>query len=421
MEKSELALTQAVESLQDEMVDFACRLVAQPSVLGEEDGALEVMEQEMKSLGLEPVHAPMDSPGLAAHPGFAPTPWSQQGRYSLAATRPADGRGGKSAIFNGHLDVVSQEPLERWERDPYEPLVEGGWLHGRGAGDMKAGVAAMTYAIKAVQKAGLGLAAPVTLEGVIEEECTGNGALACLVAGFDADAALIPEPFGPTILTSQVGVMWFKVSLTGVAKHTLEASSGVNAIELCCYLMQALRGLEARINADKPVDFAHVATPAQLNIGTINSGDWPSTVPAKAEFQCRLGFFPEMSFEQAAQAVRDCLDQAAQKDAWLRDNPPEVEFYGFRSQGHRVSRDLPALSLVSQCHKDLSGQEASEYACTCTTDLRSFVVYGRAQATCFGPVAQNIHSPNERVDINSMIYTAKVYALFLARWCGLVQ
>ena len=76
---------------------------------------------------------------------------------------------------------------------------------------MKAGVAAMTYALHAVERAGFGLRAPVTLEAVIEEECCGNGALACLEAGYDAEAVLIPEPFGPTLYTAQVGVLWFKV------------------------------------------------------------------------------------------------------------------------------------------------------------------------------------------------------------------
>ncbi len=421
MKSNESVLMEAVDGLQEEMLDFACRLVAQPSVVEHEQGVLEEMEKEMASLGLEPVRAPMDSPAMLAHPAFAPTPWSQEGRYSLAATRPADAPGGKSLILNGHLDVVSQEPLDLWKRDPYEPLIADGWLYGRGAGDMKGGVAAMTYALKAVQKAGLGLAAPVTLEGVIEEECTGNGALACLLAGYNAEAALIPEPFGPTILTSQVGVLWFKVLVTGVAKHTLDAAGGVNAIELCCYLMNALRGLEKQINANKPADFAGLANPAHLNIGVVKGGDWPSTVPAEAEFHCRLGFFPDMTFQEAAQMVQDCLARAAKDAPWLRVNPPKVEFYGFRSEGHRVSRDLPALKLVSDLHQELRGAPAPSYACTCTTDLRALIVHGHAQGTCFGPVAENIHSPNERVDIDSMVYTAKVYALFLSRWCGLVQ
>ena len=111
--------------------------------------------------------------------------------------RPADAEGGRSALFNGHLDVVSPEPRDLWDSDPFTPTLRDGWLYGRGAGDMKSGVAAMTYALHAVERAGFGLRAPVTLEAVIEEECCGNGALACLAAGYDAEAVLIPEPFGP--------------------------------------------------------------------------------------------------------------------------------------------------------------------------------------------------------------------------------
>jgi acetylornithine deacetylase len=69
----------------------------------------------------------------------------------------------------------------------------------------------------------------------------------------------------------------------------------------------------------------------------------------------------------------------------------------------------------------LAGKQAREYVATCTTDLRAFHFYGAGQATCFGPVAENIHGANERVDIDSVIHTARAYALFLSRWCGLAE
>ena len=119
--------------------------------------------------------------------------------------------------------------------------------------------------------------------------------------------------------------------------------------------------------------------------------------------------------------MTETIARAAAGDPWLKENPPIVEFYGFRSEGHAVNRDLPAFNLLGDCHQALSGQPAGEYIATCTTDLRSFVHFGRGQATCFGPVAENIHASNERVDIDSVIHTAKVYALFLARWCGLAE
>jgi acetylornithine deacetylase len=114
---------------------------------------------------------------------------------------------------------------------------------------MKSGVAAMVYALHAVKKAGFGLNAPVTIETVIEEECSGNGALACIAAGYDADAVLIPEPFGPAILTPQVGVAWFKVTVNGVPRHVLEAPAGTNAIEKNYPVIDGLRRLESELKA----------------------------------------------------------------------------------------------------------------------------------------------------------------------------
>lgn len=286
---------------------------------------------------------------------------------------------------------------------------------------MKAGIAAMTYAVHAVEKAGFGLNGEVTIETVIEEECSGNGALACIDAGYDADAVLIPEPFGPTILTAQVGVLWFKVELAGVPRHVLEASAGVNAVEKCFPLIQALRKLEAKMNEDIHPAYRDVKHPLHLNIGIIKGGDWPSTVPAAAEFHCRLSYFPGMTFDQMRQKVTQTIMAAAESDPWLAKNLPIVQFYGFRSDGHMIERDNPALAALNECHKVLTGVDASSYISTCTTDLRAFHSFGIGSATCYGPIAENIHAANERVHIKSVLHTARVYALFLARWCGLVE
>jgi acetylornithine deacetylase len=119
--------------------------------------------------------------------------------------------------------------------------------------------------------------------------------------------------------------------------------------------------------------------------------------------------------------VRQAVADAALQDPWLERNQPRVSFYGFRSQGHALKADLPALRALAGCHRDLAGQDPAQYTATCTTDLRAFTAYGTGQATCFGPVAENIHAANERVRVDSVLHTARAYALFLARWCGLVE
>ena len=138
---------------------------------------------------------------------------------------------GKSLIFNGHVDVVPTGPVDLWTHAPFDPVVEGGWLYGRGCGDMKAGVVAMVYAFKALQHMGLQPASEVQFHSVIDEECTGNGALAALGRGYRADACVIPEPF-PFVMTAQLGVLWLHIECTGRPGHVLDTSKGVNAIEV---------------------------------------------------------------------------------------------------------------------------------------------------------------------------------------------
>jgi acetylornithine deacetylase len=420
LNKKEEKIIQTIESLADDIIDFTCRLVKEPSILGNEASAVDLMKKELEKLSFSPVLVPIDQSLLADHPGFAKVPWTYENKNNVVAVRPPDGNSGRSVIFNGHLDVVDPEPVSFWDSDPFEPVIKNGRIFGRGAGDMKSGVAAMTYAVHAVEKAGFGFQAPVTLEAVIEEECCGNGALACMAAGYDADAVLIPEPFGPTILTSQLGVLWFKVTVEGKPVHVLEAPTGTNSIEKSYLIIQALRKLEDELNHFKvPEAYQDIRHPINLNIGILNGGNWPSTVPAKAEMHCRLAYFPGIAYKEVCQKIKETIQAVQADDPWLSENPPIVEFYGFRSDGHMVSRDAEAFNTLNDCHRTLTGQDAEEYIATCTTDLRAFHFFGKGQCTCFGPSGGNYHGANEWVDIDSIVHTAKTYALFLSRWCGL--
>ncbi len=424
MDSRERRLLDSVDALSDDIIDLTAALVREPSTLGNEQSVLAVMEEAMAGFGWPVERVPMDMARIAGHPAHAPTPWDDDPatRHSLVARLPGAGGGGRTCLLNGHLDVVSPEPLDLWERDPFEPHVADGWMTGRGAGDMKSGVAAMAMAAHAVQRAGMALRADCTVNTVIEEECSGNGALACLQAGVDAEAVLIPEPFGPTVLTDQVGVMWFKVVLRGEPGHVLQAPAGSNPVESCAPLWAALRDLERAMNEEpRPEAYRDIAHPLHLNIGIVRGGDWPSTVPAEAEFHGRLSFFPGESFEHARERVARAVEAAAGANDWLRDNPPRVEFYGFRSEGHSLPADSPMAAALAGCHRDLTGADPAPYIATCTTDLRAFMVHGQGHGTCYGPVAERIHGANERVNLESIVHTARAYALFLARWCGLAD
>ena len=128
-------IIEIVDKLVEEMVDFTCRLVTEPSTVGHEMSVLTVMENQLEHLGFSVQHVSMDQGSLGEHPGFATVPWDHENRYNLVAVEKAVGTGGRSALFNGHLDVVSPEPTGFWQQDPFVPQIRDGWLYGRGAGE----------------------------------------------------------------------------------------------------------------------------------------------------------------------------------------------------------------------------------------------------------------------------------------------
>jgi acetylornithine deacetylase len=414
---TEKRVLECCDVLMDDTLELTQDLVRSYSVLGQEHVALSTMERWFERLALPVERVPLDVPGFADNPHRAPTSWNSEGRYNVISRLNPDSSK-PHLVLNGHLDVVPAEPTDMWTRPPWEPWEKDGWLYGRGAGDMKAGIAAMVMAVQAVREAGVDIDFPLTLQTVIEEECTGNGALACLHQGYSGDFVLIPEPFGAQIYSGQVGVLWFRLRVDGVPAHVLDTRAGSNAIERLQAYLPAFKALEDEINTlPRPAPYHALNHPFNLSIGKIEGGNWASSVPAHAILEGRVGFPPGMSADEIMNRVREVV---AQRHAELGgDDPnPRVEFHGFRSEGHLVELETPAIRLLSRCHEDLVGEPPAHYLSTCTTDLRAFHVQGGINGTCYGPIAQRIHGVDECVDIASIHRVLTTYALFISRWAA---
>jgi acetylornithine deacetylase len=399
-----------------EVVEFTRAMVGEYAVLGQEQGILRLVEERLTNLQMPVERVPMERAWLSRHALYAPVEWEHDDKYNLAC-RIAAGTPGRSLVLNGHLDVVPAEPADTWTRPPHVAWERDGWLYGRGAGDMQSGVAAMIYAVHAIRHAGLQLASPVTIQCVVEEECSGNGALACLERGYGGDFVLIPEPLGPQVHAAQVGVLWFKISARGLPVHVLETSCGTNAIEKLCELIPALKELEQDLNAaDRLPPYDTLEHPFNFNIGKIIGGNWPSSVPGYANMECRIGYPPGTSAANIMEQVKSAIDGAVARDPKLWLEPPRLSFHGFRSDGHLVDLDHPGIRLLAECHESLTGKSIGQSIATATTDLRAFYFHSGIPGTCYGPIAQNIHGSDERVNVDSVRQTLQAYALFLSRW-----
>ena len=414
------AVLEAVAAEAGWMEDLLCRLVEAPTVLGDEEPGQVIMEEAFADCGMEPRSVRLDADALRRAEGSSPFTWDLDGKRNVVADWPAGGSGGRSLIMNGHIDVVPPAAEELWTHPPFRAVRDGDWLYGRGAGDMKAGLAAMAGAVRALVLAGYAPASDVQLQSVVEEECTGHGALQCLLDGARADACVITEPHPDHLTVAQVGVLWFHVELSGVPAHAARASYlGFNAIDAAVEALAALRRHEAHLNEDPPPPYDAFEHPINLNPGVISGGDWPSTVAASCTLSCRIGLYPGQDPEEARAGVESAIAEAVAASPRLAENPPRVRYDGFSCEGSVIGEDEPLVRALSEAYASLHGENPRAMATTATTDARHFIRTG-IPAVCFGPRGEGIHGIDERVSLRSVVESAQVLGLQVRDWCGLV-
>jgi acetylornithine deacetylase len=409
----------AVDASWEREVEFLRGLVTRRSTLGEEALVQRFVAAELCALGLDVDMWDVDAASLARLPGYGPVEWSFAGRPNVGA-RWAGAGGGRSLVLQGHIDVVPATPEHHWTRDPWGAEVAEGRMWGRGAADMKAGVAAMVYAVRALRDARVRLAGDISLVTVIEEECTGNGALSALARGYSGDAAIIPEPFGDQALEAQVGVLWARITVRGQGGHAERASEVQNAVVKAARVIDAVGALEAAANRSelRHPRFEGVEHPLNYNVGVARGGDWPSTVPEECVLEVRLGTYPDEDLAEVQARFRAALIDGLRDDEWLAGHPPEVTFHAFQADGFAIDREAPIMRTLAGVHRELTGSELGYLAFTGTTDARFFNLYYDVPATCYGPLGGNLHAPDEWVDLESVRQTTKVLAATAMEWCG---
>jgi acetylornithine deacetylase len=414
-------IREAVDARFEEQLDTTKEFVAIQSTRGAEGPCQDMMGDLLRRRGYEVDDWYISTEDLKTLRGYGPIEHDfSRARTVVGTYRPVHERG-RSLILQGHCDVVPAGPLDMWDSPPFVPVVKDGWLYGRGAGDMKSGTIAALYALDALKAAGLRPTARIHFQSVIEEESTGLGALSTLQRGYRADCCLIPEPTDGRLIRAQVGVIWFRVKVRGRPAHVAYAGSGSNAIKAAYHLIQALEGLEAEWNERAKSDrwFKTVEHPLNFNPGIIKGGEWASSVPAWCDVDCRIAILPGWNVAQCQAEIVGCVEAAAKSHPFLAQNPPEVVWSGFLSEGFELTGAEESEAVLGQAYTEVyGGKLPDDTVFTALTDTRFYGLNAGIPSLCFGAKTEQMHGFNERVELDSLRKVTHTIALFVADWCG---
>ena len=423
-------MTQTPQSVPDVPIDEAA-LVADlldllriPSVSGTaaELDVQEYLVERWRTEDLDVDRWDIDVAALSRDPQFPGMEVERSAAVGVTATLAGDGTG-PVLLFNGHTDVVPPGDLDAWTGDPFIPrrmTVDGrDRIVGRGACDMKAGVAAMWTAVRAVKTAGIPLRGSVVLAPVSGEEDGGLGTFALLRHGVTADMCVVPEPTAMDIIPANGGALTFRLTVRGLATHASRRTEGVSAIEKLYPVLLALQELEQRRNAEVDVVMQRWPLAYPLSIGTVHAGDWASTVPDLLTAEGRLGVALGETNEEARAALEAAVAAVCATDPWLAEHPVEVTWWGGQFASGRTPADSPVIGLVSGVPRGLHGRDPEVYGGPYGSDLRLLMGLGGIPTVQYGPGdAAAAHAPDEWVDVDEVTDTARGLVRLILQVCG---
>lgn len=403
---------------QERGIKLLQQFVQAKSTQGNEKGVQQLVREELQRMGLEVDVWEPDGRRLAEHPFFASPRREFSGSPNVVGVLKGTG-GGRSIILNGHVDVVPEGDLQKWEDDPYSGKIVDGKIYGRGTTDMKGGNVSLLLALQAIQALGIRLKGDILFESVIEEESGGAGTLAAILRGYRADAALIPEPTNLKIFPKQQGSMWFRINVKGQSAHGGTRYEGVSAIEKSMSVMNHILQLE-KIRNERVQDplYNQIPIPFPINIGKISGGDWPSSVADFVQIEGRIGVSPDETMDEAKEEMEKWIGRLKEIDPWFEQSPPQLEWFGARWLPGAIEQEHKLMKILVEKFQEALDEEPVIEASPWGTDGGLLTAIGDTPTIVFGPgVTELAHHSDEYIEIEKIFIAAEIIALTLLEWC----
>lgn len=332
--------------------------------------------------------------------GFQPERQSvEKDRFNVICRLKGEGEG-PSILFNGHIDTQKTEGMTI---DPFSAELKDGRVYGRGSADMKAGLAAIMSAFKAVRKSGVKLKGEAIIAFTVGEELDSKGIKALAESNIKADMGVCAEISNLRLAIGHKGGYSGKITTKGVATHSSIPEKGVNAIYKMMKVIEGLRNMPFLKDEDP------LFGRSTVSIGTIQGGRWYTWVPDYCTIEYNFRLTPKYTPEYVKNQIEKLLGR-------LKDEDPqfEAEFTGFGDSAVLISKDEPIVGIARRALEYVLKKPIEVWGAPYWTDAATLITKCGIPTVVLGPGGiEQAHSANEWVNIDETVKAAKVYALMI--------
>jgi acetylornithine deacetylase len=222
---------------------------------------------------------------------------------------------------------------------------------------------------------------------------------------------------------AQGGSLVFRLKIPGRSAHAAVRDEGVSALEKFVPIFENLRKLEQERNGvlSHPL-YEGVRNKVPINVGVVSAGNWASTVPESLIAEGRVGLIPGEEVDPFKDLFSERIATLAERDPWLREHPPQLEWFGGQFAPAEVDQDAPICEAVKKAHKRVTGEAPAVEGVPYGADMRLFIHFGGIPCVMYGAGDVNVtHAPDEHISITELLTATSTVACLLAGWCGVAD
>lgn len=332
------------------------------------------------------------------------------GRMSLAVVLAAK-KAGPRLVINGHLDTVPEGDTDLWSMPPFAGRVHGGYLWGRGACDMKAGLVAQIAALRALAALGGPKQGALVLHFAVGEERAEPGTRSLIDAGFSGDVGIVTEPTSLRVATAARGMAAFRVVIHGQGAHGSSPTDVDNPIFAVPDVLACVERYASRRRGSHPLLSSGSCTPTMVHAGELRNA-----TPQTCELTFDRRLVPGQDVSEELTELERALDLAIRRHPDLRF---EVGCDPLGFTAAEIPTDSPFAELVNSARRTVTGKEAAIVGTSFSSDIHVLVNDAGMEAVTFGPGdISHCHAIDERVSIRQLQAAAQTLFLVAAQLLG---